>query len=51
MGADITIDCSKKNLLDEVMQITGGIGVSCLMEASGNQEMVNSCAKMLRRVI
>ena len=51
MGADITIECSNSNLLDEVMKITGGIGVSCLMEASGNQEMVNSCPKMLRKVI
>lgn len=51
MGANVTINSSKRDLLEEVMKITGGIGVACLMEASGNQEMVNSCAKMLRKVI
>ena len=49
MGADITVDCKEKNLMDEVMAITNGIGVSRLMEASGNQHMVNSSFKMMRK--
>ena len=49
MGADITIDCSEKDLLDEIMAITGGNGVSRLMEASGNHNMVNSSFKMMRK--
>ena len=49
MGADVTIDCSEKDLLEEVMAITDGNGVSRLMEASGNHNMVNSSFKMMRK--
>ena len=49
MGADITIDCSKKDLMTEIMAITGGVGVSRLMEASGHHVMVNSSFKMMRK--
>ena len=49
MGADITIDCSKKDLMTEIMAITGGVGVSRLMEASGHHVMVNNSFKMMRK--
>ena len=50
MGADITIDCSKKDLMTEIMALTDGVGVSRLMEASGHHVMVNNSFKMMRKV-
>jgi len=49
MGADVTIDCSEKDLLAEVLAITDGNGVSRLMEASGNHNMLNASFKMMRK--
>jgi threonine dehydrogenase-like Zn-dependent dehydrogenase len=48
MGANVVIDCTVQNLHDEIMTLTGGIGVSRLMECSGSQ--CNAAFSLLRKV-
>lgn len=51
MGADLVInskslDCS---LLEYVMKLTNGDGVPRIAECSGNNDVITSCFKMLRK--
>lgn len=48
-GSIVTIDTSKQNLKDKVMELTGGAGVARLVEASGAPPMVNTCFSLLRK--
>lgn len=36
MGASITIDASKNNIIEEVLKLTGGIGADCVFETAGS---------------
>jgi len=49
MGADHVIDTSKEKLLDRVMEITDGIGIARLVEATGAPPVVNNCFNLLRK--
>ncbi len=50
LGADVTIDCAKCDLRQEVLRLTDGDGVARLVEATGATAVVNSCFSMLRKV-
>ena len=49
MGADYVINASQKDPVEEVMKITGGIGVDNVIEAVGNPRTYEQAFKMLRR--
>lgn len=49
MGADYVINASKVDPVEEVMKITGGIGVDNVIEAVGNPRTYEQAFKMLRR--
>ncbi len=51
MGADVTINTKEVDLKTEVMKLTGGDGVPRLVEASGASPLVNSCFKLLQKVL
>ena len=51
MGADVTINCKEVDLHQEVMRLTGNNGVPRLVEASGASLLVNTCFKLLQKVI
>ena len=48
MGADIVVDFSKANPVDEIMKITDGRGVDVAIEALGTQATFESCLRVLR---
>ena len=48
IGADITINLSNSNPVDEIMKITGGRGVDVAIEALGKQETFESCLRVLK---
>ncbi|XP_023330135.1 uncharacterized protein LOC111702613 [Eurytemora carolleeae] len=49
MGADITIDSLRENLHARVMELTDGVGISRLVEATGAPSIVNNCFSLLRK--
>jgi len=49
MGDFVTIDSSKENLKEKIMEITNGNGIARLVEASGAPPMVNTCFTLLRK--
>jgi len=49
MGADVCIDTSKEDLKKRVMELTGGVGVARLVEATGAPPVVNNCFSLLRK--
>lgn len=49
MGADYVINASQTDPVEEVMKITGGIGVDNVIEAVGNPRTYEQAFKMLRR--
>lgn len=49
MGADYVINASQVDPVEEVMKITGGIGVDNVIEAVGNPRTYEQAFKMLRR--
>jgi alcohol dehydrogenase len=48
MGADETIDVSKKDAVQEILRITRGRGVDVAIEALGIQQTFESCLRVLR---
>ena len=48
MGADIVVDFSKANPVEEIMKITDGRGVDVAIEALGTQATFESCLRVLR---
>jgi len=49
MGADIVIDTSKEKLHTKIMELTDGVGVARLVEATGAPPIVNNCFSLLRK--
>lgn len=50
MGADVAINSGEESLLEKVMELTSGNGVSRLVEATGAPNVVNNCFKLVRKV-
>ncbi len=48
LGAHITIDYSKNNPIEAIMDLTGGRGVDVAIEALGTQQTFESCLRVLR---
>ncbi|MGV3591771.1 MAG: NAD(P)-dependent alcohol dehydrogenase [Gammaproteobacteria bacterium] len=48
MGADITLDIRHCDVVDEVMQLTGGRGVDAAIEALGKQQTFESALRVLK---
>lgn len=49
LGADITLNPNNKNVVSEVLNITGGIGVDVVFEAAGNNKVLNQAIKIVRK--
>ncbi len=48
MGADLVIDSSAKDPIDEIMRLTDGRGVDVAIEALGAQSTFEACLRVLR---
>ncbi|HAN26278.1 MAG TPA: alcohol dehydrogenase [Haliea salexigens] len=48
MGADITLDFRKVDVIDEIFKITGGRGVDAAIEALGTQQTFESALRVLK---
>lgn len=48
LGADITLNFTEVDVVDEIMKITGGRGVDSSIEALGLQSTFEQCLKILR---
>ena len=48
MGADITIDFTKVDVVEEVMRLTGGYGADVAIEALGTQQTFETALRTLR---
>lgn len=49
LGADVTVDVSRENLAEIVMNMTGGEGVDIAFECSGAEVAAKDCLELLRR--
>lgn len=47
LKADFTINCSKKDIVDEVMKINGSKGIDYIFETSGNVDVIKNCYDLL----
>ncbi|CAB3801805.1 NAD(P)-dependent alcohol dehydrogenase [Pararobbsia alpina] len=48
MGADVTLNFKKCDVVDEIMKLTGGRGVDSSIEALGTQATFESCMRILK---
>jgi threonine dehydrogenase-like Zn-dependent dehydrogenase len=48
MGADITLDFRKVDVVDEILKLTGGRGVDASIEALGKQETFEAALRVLK---
>lgn len=48
LGADVTVNITKENLTERIMQETGGLGADFVLETSGNADAVSSCIYLAR---
>ena len=48
LGADITLNFTEVDVVDEIMKITGGRGVDSSIEALGLQSTFEQCLKILK---
>jgi len=48
MGADVTLDYTKVDVVDEVMRLTGGYGADVAIEALGTQQTFETALRTLR---
>ena len=48
MGADIVIDSSREDPVQEILRLTGGRGVDVAIEALGIQDTFEACLRVLR---
>jgi threonine dehydrogenase-like Zn-dependent dehydrogenase len=48
MGADVTLDFTKVDVLDEVRRLTGGLGADVAIEALGTQQTFENALRCLR---
>ena len=48
LGADVVVDASKVDVVDEIMKITGGRGVDASIEALGTQATFEAALRVLR---
>lgn len=48
LGADITLNYTEVDVVDEIMKITGGRGVDSSIEALGLQSTFNQCIRVLK---
>jgi threonine 3-dehydrogenase len=48
-GADIVLNPSRNDVLVDILKTTGGVGVDCLVEASGNVQAIGLGLKFLRK--
>jgi alcohol dehydrogenase len=48
MGADVVIDSSRTDPVEEIMRLTGGRGVDVAIEALGTQATFEACLRVLR---
>jgi L-iditol 2-dehydrogenase len=49
LGADLTVDVSRENLSEIVMNMTGVEGVDIALECSGSESAAKQCLELLRR--
>jgi threonine dehydrogenase-like Zn-dependent dehydrogenase len=49
IGADIVVDATKEDLVESVMRETEGKGVSVVLETSGNSDVINQCAFVVKQ--
>jgi len=47
-GADVVVDFTKENPVEEIMRLTGGKGVDSAIDAVGSQIIFESCIKITR---
>ncbi len=47
-GADVVIDAGAKNPVEEIKQITGGLGADVVIEATGNPEVMDMAIRACR---
>ena len=47
-GADIVVDFTKVNPVEEILRLTGGLGVDSAIEALGGQKTFEDCVKVTR---
>src|SRR6476469_8490901 len=48
IGADVTLDCTKVDVFEEVMRLTGGRGADVTIEALGTQQTFETALRCLR---
>lgn len=51
VGADVVINITQENLVDAVMQATGGVGVDAIVETSGSYEVLDDCMDALKNYL
>lgn len=49
LGADVTVNSQEKNVVTEVLEITGGIGADVSFEVVGNNEVLGQAIKVTRK--
>ncbi len=48
LGADLTINLTKQNPVEAIMDLTGGVGADVVVEAAGSQESFNTASEIVR---
>ncbi len=48
LGADVTINGSKEDFVDVIMRETNGVGVSSIIDMTGNEEVINKSVEALK---
>ncbi|MDA1256379.1 MAG: zinc-binding dehydrogenase [Chloroflexi bacterium] len=48
LGAEVTINADRDNVLEAVMEATNGEGVDCVVEASGDPDGINAALQLVR---
>lgn len=41
LGADVIINSMEQNMVEEVMKVTDGVGVDCIVDFTGNNKVIN----------
>ncbi len=50
LGADLIIDTDQEDPVPKILHVTKGLGVDCLIETSGNPEVIPKVFEMVRRL-
>ncbi|MCH7593094.1 MAG: zinc-binding dehydrogenase [Chloroflexi bacterium] len=49
LGAEVTLNADTDDVLEAVMELTGGEGVDCVVEASGDPDGINVALQLVRK--